>query len=43
MKEVFKPFIFHKLGYDYDDVASGMSIRKIENELNDRHDDESVG
>ena len=43
VKEVFIPFVFHKLGYDHDDAASGMLLRKVENELNDGNDDEAVG
>ena len=43
VKEVFIPFVFHKLGYDHDDAASGMLLRKVENELNDGKDDEAVG
>jgi hypothetical protein len=31
VEEVFVPFVFHKLGYDYDDAAIGMLFRKVEN------------
>ena len=43
VEEVFIPFVFHKLGYDHDDAATGMLCRKVENELNDGNDDEAVG
>src|SRR5258708_28845799 len=42
VEKVFKPAVFHELGYDYDDAAIGMLLGKIEDELNDGNDDEAV-
>jgi hypothetical protein len=43
VKEVFIPSVLHKLRYDDDNAASGMFLRKVEDELNDGNDDKAVG
>ena len=43
VKKILIPFAFHKLGYDHDDAASRMLFRKVENELNDGNNNETVG
>src|SRR6266478_3113719 len=42
VKKVFIPSVFHQLGYDHDDGAIRILLRKVENELNDGNDDEAV-
>ena len=42
VKEVFVPFVLHKLRYDHDDGAIRVRFRKIENKLNDGNNDEAV-
>ena len=43
VEEVFVPPVLDQLGYDNDDAARRMLRREIENELDDRNDDETVG
>ena len=43
VEEVLIPFVFHQLGDDHDDSASGILVRSVENELNDGNNDEAVG
>src|SRR5258708_19282752 len=42
VEKVFKPSVFHELGYNHDDAAIGMLLGKVEDELNDGNDDEAV-
>jgi hypothetical protein len=42
VKEVLIPFVFHELGYDHNNAASGVFLRKVEDELNDGNDDKAV-
>ena len=43
VEEVFVPSILHQFRYHYNNAATGILFRKIENELYDRNDDEAVG
>ena len=43
VEEVFVPPVLDKLRYDHNNVARGMFLRKVEDELNNGNDDEAVG
>ena len=43
VKEVFVPLVLHEFGYDHNNAAIGMLLRKVENELNHGNNDKAVG